>query len=77
MYFTPGMSRDEAQRGAVAHAAHHGVQADGLELVHEGLGADPVVAQEHHGLLAQLVGDVHHLLGQLGHLAALEGHGSP
>ena len=64
---------DEAQRGAVAHAAHHGVKADGLELVHKGLGADPVVAQEHHGLFAQLVGDVHHLFGQLCHLAPLEG----
>ena len=39
----------------------------------EGLGADPVVAQEHHGFLAQLVGDVHHLLGKSGDLPALEG----
>ena len=27
--------RDQAQGGAVAHAAHHGIQADGLELWHE------------------------------------------
>ena len=33
-----------------------------------------MVAEEHHGLLAQLVGDVDHLLGELRHLAALEGH---
>ena len=65
---------DETEGGAVAHGAYHGVQADGLELLHVGLGADPVVAQEHHGFLAQLVGDVHHFLGQLGHLPALEGH---
>ena len=32
-----------------------------------------MVAQEHHGLFAQLVGDVHHLFGQLCHLAPLEG----
>ena len=33
-----------------------------------------MVAQEHHGLLAQLVGDINHLLGQLRHLTPLEGH---
>ena len=31
-----------------------------------------MVAQKHHGFLAQLVGDVHHFLGKLGHLPALE-----
>ena len=65
---------NEAQGGAVTHGTNHSVQTDGLELVHIGLGADPMVAQEHHGLFAQLVGDVHHLLGQLGHFPALEGH---
>ena len=65
---------DQAQGGAVAHRTHHGVQPNGLELLQVGLGADEMVAQEHHGLLAQLVGDVHHLLGQGGHLPALEGH---
>ena len=65
---------DEAQGAAVAHAAHHGVQADGGELRHVGLGADPVVTKEHHGFLAQLVGDVHHFLGQLRYLATLESH---
>ena len=68
-----GNVRDQAQGGTVAHRTHHRVQADGLKLVHIGLGADPVVAQEHHGLFAQFMGDVHHLLGQLGHLPALEG----
>ena len=33
-----------------------------------------MVAQEHHSLPAQLVGDVHHFPGQCGHLPALEGH---
>ena len=70
----PGDVSDEPQGGAVTHAPHHRVQADGLELVHVGLGADEVVPQEHHGLLAQLVGDIHHLAGQCGHLPALEGH---
>ena len=65
--------RDQAQGGTVAHAAHHGIQTDGLELRHKGLGADPVVPQEHHGLAPTLVGDVHHLFGQLCHLPALEG----
>ena len=72
--FHAGDVADEPQGAAVAHAAHHRVQPDGGELRHVGLGADPVVAQEHHGFLAQLVGDVHHLLGQLCHLAPLEGH---
>ena len=35
---------DQAERRAVAHAAHHRVQPDGRELLHEGLGADPMVA---------------------------------
>ena len=60
-------------RRAVAHAPHHRVQADTLKLGQEGLGADPVVPQEHHRLLAQLVGDVHHLFCQLRHLTPLEG----
>ena len=63
---------DKAQRAAIAHAAHHGIQANAFELLHERLGADPVVAQKHHGFLAQLVGDVHHFPGQFCHLAPLE-----
>ena len=39
-----------------------------------GLGADPVVAQEHHGLTARRVGDVHQLLGPPGHEPAGEVH---
>ena len=31
-----------------------------------------MIAQEHHGLAAALVGDIHHLLGKLCHLPALE-----
>ena len=63
---------DQAQRGAIAHAAYHGIQPDGLELRHKGLGTDPMVSQEHHGFAAALMGDVHHLLGQLGHFPTLE-----
>ena len=48
----PGDVGDEPQGGPVAHAAHHRVQADGLELLQVGLRADPVIPQEHHGLLA-------------------------
>ena len=33
-----------------------------------------MVTQEHHSLLAQLVGDVHHFLCQRRHFPALEGH---
>jgi len=72
--FHAGDVADEPQGAAVAHAAHHRVQPDGGELRHVGLGADPVVAKEHHGFLAQLVGDVHHFLGQLRYLATLESH---
>ena len=32
-----------------------------------------MVPQEHHGFLAQLVGNIHHFLGQGSHLPALEG----
>ena len=63
---------DQAQRGAIAHAAHHGIQSNGLELRHKRLGADPVIAQEHHGLAAALVRDVHHFFGQLCYFAPLE-----
>ena len=63
---------DQAQGGAVAHTAHHGIQSDGLELRHEGLGADPVIAEEHHGFAAALVGDVHHFFGQLCNFPPLE-----
>ena len=31
-----------------------------------------MVAQKHHRLFAALMGDVHHLLGELGNLSALE-----
>ena len=72
--FHAGYVGNEPQGGPIAHRSHHRIQANALELVHIGLGADEVVAQEHHGLPAQLVGDVHHLLGQGGHLPALEGH---
>ena len=63
---------DQAQRGAIAHAAHHGIQPDGLELRHKRLGADPVIAQEHHRLAAALVRDVHHFFGQFCYFAPLE-----
>ena len=53
--------------------AYHRVQPDAGELRHIGLGADPVVAQEHHGLAAVLMGDVHEFSGQRRHLAPLEG----
>ena len=35
---------DQTQGRSISHASHHGVQADGLELIHEGLGSDPVIA---------------------------------
>ena len=63
---------NQPQGGAVAHGTHHRVYADGLPLLHKRLGADPVVPQEHHGFLAQFVGDVHHFLGKLGHFPTLE-----
>ena len=64
---------DEPQGGAVADAAHYRVQANGLKFGEERLGADPVIAQEHHSFLALFMGDIHHLAGQLGHLPALKG----
>ena len=63
---------DQAERGAVAHAAYDRIQTDGLEFIHERLGTDPVIAQEHHRFLAHLVGDVNHLPGERSDLAALE-----
>ena len=45
---------------AVADGADDGVEADALELVQIGLGAYPVVAEEHHGFLAQFVSYVDH-----------------
>ena len=64
----------QPERRAVADGADDGVEADALELVQIGLGAYPVVAEEHHGFLAQLVSYVDHFPGERGHLAALEGH---
>ena len=64
---------NQPQGGAVAHGAHHRVQPDGPPLVHEGLGANPVIAQEHHGFQSVFMGDVHHFPAQGGHLPALEG----
>ena len=55
---------DHAQRNAAAHGTNHGVQSNRLEVLAVRLGADPVVAQEHHGLFAVGVDDVHQLLGQ-------------
>ena len=67
------MSAIRRERRAIADGADHAVKADACELWHERLRADPVIAEEHHGLLAQLVRDVHHLLGELCDLAALKG----
>ena len=72
--FYAGDIADQTQGGTVAHAAYDSIQTDGFELVHKRLGADEVVAEEHHGLFAQLMGDVYHLFGQLCYLTALEGH---
>ena len=64
---------DQTQGRAVSNAAHHGIQADGLEFIHERLRADPVIAQEHHGFLAALMADIHHFLCDLRHFSSLEG----
>ena len=63
---------NQAQGAAVADTADNGIHAGLLELGHERLAADPVVAQEHHGFLAVGVDDVGHFLHQTGDLAALE-----
>ena len=63
---------NQAQGAAVADTADNGIHAGLLELGHERLAADPVVAQEHHGLFAVGVDDVGHFLHQTGDLAALE-----
>ena len=63
---------NQAQGAAVADTADNGIHAGLLELGHERLAADPVVAQEHHGLFAVGVDDVGHFLHQPGDLAALE-----
>ena len=56
----------------LADTADNGIHAGLLELGHERLAADPVVAQEHHRFLTVLVDDVGHFLHQTGDLAALE-----
>ena len=66
--------RNQPQGRTVSHAPHHRVEIDCPELIHIWLSANPVVSQEHHGLFAQLVRDVHHLSGQCSHLPALESH---
>ena len=63
---------NQAQGAAVADTADNGIHAGLLELGHERLAADPVVAQEHHRFLAVGVDDVGHFLHQTGNLAALE-----
>ena len=63
---------DQAQGGSISYASHHSVQADGLEFVHKRLRADPVIAQEHHGLFAAFMADIHHFLRDLRYLSALE-----
>ena len=63
---------DHPQRNAAADRADHGVQADGGKILAVGLGADPVIAEEHHRLFAVGVDDIDHLLGQLADLLLLE-----
>ncbi len=63
---------DEPESRAVPHAPYDCVQSHMAELVHKGLGSDPVVSQEHHGLLAAFVGDIHHLFYDLCHFPSLE-----
>src|SRR5699024_1446324 len=56
----------------VTNTTNNCVKADCLELVHEWLCADPVVAQEHHSFFAVLVCDVYHFLSKLCNFSALE-----
>ena len=63
---------NQAQGAAVADTADNGIHAGLLKFRHKRLTADPVVAQEHHGLFAVGVDDVGHFLHQTGDLAALE-----
>ena len=63
---------DQTQRGSVSDAADYRIQAESLEFFHKWFGADPVVAQEHHGFFSVFVGDVHHLTDDLCHFTALE-----
>ena len=63
----PGNIGDHAQGGAVAHGPDHSIQTQLLEARLVGLGADPLVSQEHHGFLACLVGHVDHGLDILPH----------
>ena len=63
---------DQSESRSVSHAPDDCVQPDGLELIHERLHADPVVAQEHHCLFAALMRNVYHFLRQLRDLSSLE-----
>ena len=58
---------DHAGGGAVADRADHGVQPQVAEAVLIGFGADPLVAEEHHGLLAGGVGFVDQALDVRAH----------
>ncbi len=64
MYLTPGMSEIRRRVLPLPTLPTTASSAGFLKFRHERLGADPVIAQEHHGFLAVRVGDVHHFLGQ-------------
>ena len=70
--FDAGNVRDHAGRGAVADRTHHRIQAQLVEPVLVGFSADPLVAQEHHRLLAGRMGHVRQLLDVLAHEARQE-----
>ena len=63
---------DQPESRSVSNAPDDCVQTDALELIHERLHADPVVAQEHHCLFAALMRNVYHFLRQLRDLSSLE-----
>ena len=64
---------NQAQRAAVADTADNGIHAGLLKFRHKRFTANPVVAQEHHGLFAVFMHDVGHFFHQTGNLATLEG----
>ncbi len=58
---------DQPQSGSAAYASHHSVKADLRKILPVRFGSDPVVPQEHHGLPARLMDQIHQFFRFFGH----------
>ena len=63
---------DQPKRSAVSHTSHHRIQSDTRKFLQKRLRSDPVISQEHHRLLAEGMGNIHHLFYDFHHFPVLE-----